>query len=201
QARQLFPGLPLFALVFTLGLAWLWHSRRTAVLSAAYAGLLVLDVLVLAYLGATFAGPATPLANLSRLGGANAPVDFGNEIRVVDYTVQPTHVAAGGTIVVQVQWQAVFDVDQSYWMLLQLADKQGNVANKDAVPAAGRPTTDWWHAGQVFTSHHRFDLPQDLAPGTYVLRLGLHPFDVWEWLPVRGQDMVALGTIQVTPAQ
>jgi hypothetical protein len=138
---------------------------------------------------------------LNRLGGASAPADFGSQVRVVDYAVQPVRLAAGGTIVVQVQWQAISNVDQSYWMLLQLADKKGNVTNKDSVPAAGRPTTDWWQAGQVFVSHHRLDVPPDLAPGTYSLKLGLHPFGVWEWLPVRGQDMIALGTIQVTPAQ
>ncbi len=96
-------------------------------------------------------------------------------------------------------WQALQDPGEDYWLLVQLVGTGEPVANQDGVPANGRPTTDWWHKGQVYTSLHKFKIPDDLAPGTYTLRLGLHPFERWEWLPVNGGDMLPLAKIDVVP--
>lgn len=199
QARQLFPGLPLFALVFTLGLAFLLPARQKAVLTTACGGLFALNIVVLVYLTTTFAGTPMRPDSLPALGAANVPADFGGKVRVADYKVETRQVAAGETLVVQVNWQALTGLDRDYWLLLQLTDSSGAVANKDGVPDAGRPTTDWWLAGQAFSSHHRFVVPADLAPGRYTLQMGLHPYGAWDWLPVNGRDMLALDTIQVTP--
>jgi 4-amino-4-deoxy-L-arabinose transferase-like glycosyltransferase len=198
QARQLFPGLPLFAIVFTVGLAYLSVDHTKIVLTTAYGGLFGLNLAVLVYLGAMFAGSPQNLATLPRLGGAAAPADFNRTIRVVDYRVEPTRVAPGGVVEVRLQWQALSAPTENYWLLLQLAGPGELVVNKDGVPSAGRPTTDWWRTGDVFVSHHTLIVPEDAAPGTYKLRLGLHPFERWEWLPVRGQEMLVLDGITVT---
>lgn len=198
QARQLFPGLPLFAIVFTVGLAYLSVDHKEIVLTTAYGGLFGLTLAVLVYLGTTFAGSPQNLATLPRLGGAAAPADFGNTIRVVDYRVEPTRVTPGGTVDVHIQWQALSAPTENYWLLLQLAGSGEEVVNKDGVPSAGRPTTDWWRTGDVFVSHHTLTIPEDAASGTYQLRLGLHPFGKWEWLPVRGQEMLVLDSVIVT---
>ncbi len=197
QARQLFPGLPLLALVLMIGLASWSAARQKTVLALSTMGMFALNLAVLFYLGATFAGSPQNLAALPRLGGANAPADFGHSIRVLDYRVEPTRVAPGGAIVVQIQWQALSATTENDWLLLQLVGAGNPIVNQDGVPANGNPTTDEWRAGQVFVSRHTLVVPNDATPGTYALRLGLHPFGRWEWLPVRGQDMLMLGNVTV----
>jgi hypothetical protein len=94
-------------------------------------------------------------------------------------------------------WQAIDNPRTDYWLLLQLASNENVVANQDGVPAAGRTTTDWWQKGQTFESRHTLIVPRDIAPGTYTLRLGLHPFGRWEWLPVNNREMLDLATIRI----
>ena len=196
QARQLFPGLALFAIVVTLGVAYLFGTRKKIALAAIYGGLFALNLAVLLYLNFTFTGAPQNLAMLPRLGGAAAPADFGHTIRVLDYRVDPARVAPGDSITAQIQWQALSDGTKNYWLLLRLGTEEP-VAQKEGVPSAGRPTTDWWQKDQVFTSHHTLIVPKDTPPGTYTLWLGLHPFDRWEWLPVHGNEMLGLGNIKV----
>ncbi|MBI5301924.1 MAG: phospholipid carrier-dependent glycosyltransferase [Chloroflexi bacterium] len=196
QARQLFPGLALFVIVLTLGVGYLFGTRKKIALAAIYGGLFALNLAVLLYLNVTFAGaPQNPTA-LPKLGGTAAPADFGNAIRVLDYRVEPARVAPGDSIITQIQWQALSDGTENYWLLLRLG-AEDPVAEKEGVPAAGHPTTDWWQRDQVFTSHHTLVVPKDTAPGTYTLWLGLHPFERWEWLPVRGNEMMGLGNIKI----
>ncbi len=196
QARQLFPGLPLAALVASVGLARLFRAREKLALAAWTAGSAFVAALVLLYLGTVFASPGAEAASIATLGG-NAPADFGKAIRVIDYRMAQSEVAPGGSARVQIEWQAQADVTENYWLLLQLTNAAGVVANKDGVPSGGRLTTDWWHKGERFVSAHAITVPADAAPGTYTLRLGLHPMGRWEWLPVGGKEMMELGKIAV----
>jgi hypothetical protein len=85
--------------------------------------------------------------------------------------------------------------------LFKLANADGFEINHDGVPANGQLTTDRWQSGQQFFSWHRIVIPPDAPPGTYTLKLGVHPFGRWDWLPVRGQEMLTLGTILLEPNQ
>lgn len=196
QARQLFPGLGLFAIVLTLGVACLFGTRKKIALAAICGGLFALNLAVLLFLIVTFTGTPQNLATLPRLGSATAPADFGNAIRVLDYHIEPAQITPGDSITAQIHWQALSDGTENYWLLLRL-DAENPVAQKEGVPSAGHPTTDWWQKDQVFTSHHTLVIPKDTAPGTYTLWLGLHPFKRWEWLPVHGNEMLELGNIKV----
>ncbi len=195
QARQLYPGLSLLAMVLVLGLARLFASRAHLALTLASAALLALDIAALAFLGLTFA-PPQPMLNFSPPSDS-AYADFSNTIRVLAYGVPTTRAAPGDTISVVVQWQALKDPSEDYWLLLQLVGAGEPVVNKDGVPGAGRYTTDWWRRGEVYLSLHTLRLPDDLAPGTYTLRLGLHPFGDSQWLAVRDQEMLELARIEV----
>ncbi len=196
QARQLFPGLPLLAIFFVTGLSRaLTAPARVAV--ALTAAQFALGVGVGFYLATLYAIPARDPATLTRFGAADAPIDFGNKIRVLDYLVTPTQLKPGDAITVQVNAQALRDPEANYWFLFQLVGAPGTVTTRDGVPSAGRATTDRWRAGQYFFSRHRISVPPDAEPGTYALTIGLHPFDKWDWLPVRGGDTFTLGRINV----
>ncbi len=196
QARKLFPGLPLLAMVIIAGLARLVPAYRKAAMTVLGVGWLGLCLGALLYLNGLYTAPAA----FAQIDASRTSADFGGTIRVLDYHLASTRVAPGATLAVQFDWQALKATREDYWFLLQLANEQDTVAHKDGVPAAGRITTDWWQPGQVLSSRHSFSIPKDLAPGVYTLSIGLHPFGRWDWLPVHGQDSLVLGTIQVTPA-
>jgi hypothetical protein len=196
QARLLFPGLPLLAIFLTVGLARVFAARRTFALAVWSIGWLAPAVGALIFLNSIYAPPMIDLARLPRLD-APAPADFGHTIRIVDYRVEKKQAALGDSIDVQLYWQALQAPSQNYWLLLQLAGKDDRVVNQDGVPSAGRLTTDWWQKNQVLTSRHTIQIPRDLPAGTYTLRLGLHPFGNWDWLPVRGQEMLTLEKIEI----
>ena len=185
------PGLPLLAVFLVAGLARLAPAYKKGVMLALSVGSLTLTLAVLFYLHALYAPPTVFAA--SNVVGA----DFGNTIRVVNYHVEPTRAAPGDAIVVQFDWQSLKTTREDYWLMLQLTDGTEAIAQKDGVPSAGRLTTDWWQTGQVLNSRHTLVVPQDAAPGTYTLRVGLHPFGRWEWLPVRGNDSLMLGKIVI----
>ncbi len=197
QARRLYPMLPLLALALTAGVAQIFRahaSRAVAVWSGALGGL---GIGALIFLGGVYAAPSQNLAQLPALGGAQAPSDFGQVIRVQDYRITQVRRADGVALAVEVYWQALQSPAENYWLLLQLADRNGSVAEASSVPAAGRRTTDVWRAGQAFVSTHTLIVPASVAPGRYTLRLGLHPAGVWDWLPVRDQEMLMLGVVEI----
>ncbi len=192
QARQVFAGLPALGTLLSAGILRLFQSQRLpAMIVTCGMGLVALaNGFNLAYQYA----PNFAVANTV----ASPALDFGKQIRIVDFRVDPPRTAPGGAINVQVEWQALNDLSEDYWLSLQLVSARETVATVEGVPGAGRTTTDWWQTGQVFSSHHTLVVPNDLSTGTYTLQLGLHPFGKWEWLPVRGQDMLPLAKIEVT---
>lgn len=197
QARQLFPGLPLLAIVIIVGLSRLFGSRRWIPAGVVSLGGPLLAASVLVYLSSVFA--VAPQYQPVTAAGRGA--DFGQVVRLVDVRIEPATVSPGGVITARFSWQALTRPSENYWLLLQLAGKGGPVASKDGVPGAGRLTTDWWDRGQVYVSRHQLTVPEDVTPGTYALRVGLHPFGRWDWLPVQGQDMFSLGNIVVAQGQ
>ncbi len=196
QARLLYPGLSLLAVFLVSGLARLFRPMQRLAIAVWVGGFFVLGLIMALYPLLVYPAPTYRSDSLAALGGVEAPADF-ETIRVLDYRVDRDRAVPGDKIAVDVYWQALSDPTEHYWLLLQLAGKDGAAANKDGAPAAGRATTDWWKKDQVYVSRHTLELPGDLPPGTYALQLGLHPFGRWEWLPVRGQDMLVLGRVNV----
>ena len=192
QARQVFAGLPAFAALLIAGIFRLIRHQQIPALILSCGMGLVASANV-SYVASLYA--PNPLAmNAS----SSIPIDFGKQIRVLYFRVEPQRVQPGDTVRVQIQWQALNDLTENYWLLFQFVGDNEPVVNRDAVPGAGRTTTDWWRAGQVFSSHHALVVPDDMAPGVYTLRMGLHPFGKWEWLPVRGEEMLTLDSISIT---
>ena len=197
QARRIFPGLPILAILLVAGILRFSQRYRnfTAIIFAG--GMASIGLATWIFVCAWYAPPSQSLNALPSLNQPMLSADFGGQIRVIAARVEHTNAAPGDSIPVQIYWQAQNNPTENYWLLLQLAGKDGIVANEDGVPSAGRVTTDWWQKDQVFASRHTLVIPKDAPPGTYTLWLGLHPFGRWEWLPVHGQDRLMLAEIQV----
>ncbi len=195
QARQIFPALPPLGVLVAAGILRL---VRKPVVPA----LIVMSAMGVIGLTNTFtiASAYTSTSQFAIIASANpssSSMDFGNQIRVLAFRIDPRSVAPGDTVTVEVQWQALTNISENYWLLLQLGGATDLVVNKEGVPSGGRLTTDWWQKDQVLTSSHRLVIPSDLESGPYLLQLGLHPSGRWDWLSVRGVEMLTLGNIVV----
>ena len=194
QARQLFPALPPLGVLIAAGILRL--ARKPAIPALiVVCGMGLIGLTTVSAVASTYA-PGSTLTNIT--APSSPPMDFGGEIRVLAFRIDPRQVAPGDTVVVEFQWQALKDLTENYWLLMQLGDPADPIVNKDGVPSGGLLTTDWWQKGQVLTSRHILNVPKDISPGTYARWLGLHPYGKWEWLPVSGNEMLFLGKVEIT---
>ncbi len=88
--------------------------------------------------------------------------------------IQPTWVA--------LQWQTAPGLDVDYSVSLRLYDVEGGlVSQQDFVLKNARPlTTSLWTAGEPVDTLSYFDLPAELLPGDYEIRLVVYDFETKE---------------------
>jgi len=196
QARLLYPALsPILIFLF---LGWRrWVSREHG-LTLAYGvgiGMFLLAVITpIRYIAPLYAPP--PRLDLSQLEGIEhgEEFQFGDQIRLLGYELETREPTPGETLGLSLYWQALKEIDQDYWLLIQIVDEGGEAhLTKDGSPSASRYATDLWKEGDIFSFQHRLYLPSDLPPGRYRLELGIHPFGTWEWLPIRDEKGTILG--------
>lgn len=187
QARFLYPALsPLLIFLF---LGWRQYVTRDHGITLAYGvgmGMLLLAVITpIRYIAPLYAPPRALTPSEVETIGHQTNLDFGDEIRLLGYELETTAVAPGETLSLSLYWQALKEIDQDYWLLIQIVDDDGEASlSKDGSPSAGRYATDLWKEGELIPSQHRFDIPRETPSGHYQIKLGLHPFGVWEWLPI-----------------
>jgi len=106
------------------------------------------------------AGPLALLGyNLARLGHEHEPG-------------LPIH--PGDVLHLVLFWQAK-GLSTDVEMLLELVDRAGQVRlTKRTSPLEGRLPASQWSQGQIMRDPHHLFLPGDLAPGNYILRLGVY---------------------------
>ncbi len=95
-----------------------------------------------------------------------------DELSLVGYDLDTDRVTGGDSVWLTLYWQPVTDVSHDYVISLQLLDATGS----EVTYWLGRPVrssypTDRWQAQQVVQDPWRLDLPSELSPGEYTLRL------------------------------
>jgi hypothetical protein len=112
------------------------------------------------------------------LGSIRPPVPldfvFLNELSLSGYELSTDRVTPGKSMWLTLYWQALTDVSHDYVIGLQLLDATG----AEATYWLGRPVrssyaTDQWQKQQVVQDPWRLDLPPEVSPGDYTLRLTL----------------------------
>ena len=72
-------------------------------------------------------------------------------------------------------WQARQTITTDYQVFVHLEDSAGRrVAQSDAMPFFNLYPTSRWSDDEIVRDYHDLDLPPDLSPGRYVLRIGLY---------------------------
>ncbi len=122
---------------------------------------------------------------------------FQDELSLSGYELNTDHVRPGQSMWLTLYWQALVKVTHDYVVGLQLLDATG----AEATYWLGRPvrssySTDQWQTHQVVQDPWRLDLPPEVPPGDYTLRLTL--FDAETQAEV---GRVTLGQVSVVRRQ
>lgn len=120
--------------------------------------------------------------------------------------VRPSTLASGGTDdALQLQGYDLFDapagysfrlfwetgpgVDRDWITYIHLTDSQGElVAQFDGPALAGLEPTSLWKPNSLYIDSRKLELPVDLVPGSYLLRVGLYSLESGERLPFQPDD-------------
>jgi mannosyltransferase len=96
-------------------------------------------------------------------------------LSLIEAGTPATAVAPGGSIPVEMMWQAVKPPGEPLVVVLQLLDAKGRVAaGLEAQPLDGRYPTQDWTQGELVRDRHSVPVPADLAPGSYRLVAGVY---------------------------
>lgn len=119
------------------------------------------------------------LANFrQRVGLTGATARNGQDRRTAVWE-EPLPARPGDTIHLLLRWQALAKVEEGYTVFVHLIDGANRpLVTLDYTPLGGSvPTHLWipkWLPGQRLLDPYRLVLPDDLAPGTYYIEVGLY---------------------------
>lgn len=86
-------------------------------------------------------------------------------------------------------WETGDGATRDWITYIHLTDAEGNlVAQFDGPAFAGLQQTSGWHSDSLYIDSRQLELPADLAPGTYLFRIGLYSFSTGERLPFQPDD-------------
>jgi hypothetical protein len=96
------------------------------------------------------------------------------ELRLMAYELDTDQLTPGGSMWLTLDWYALSDVRHDYVEALQLLDEGGTeVAYWLGRPVRSGYPTDQWQAHQIVRDPWRLELPSEVSPGEYTLRLTL----------------------------
>lgn len=138
--------------------------------------------------------------------GADIPTDlvYGESLRLLGLTAPAgLRVSAGDPLPISLHWALDAPTDARLTVALFLRTADGApVAQNDWQPGYGFDPTDSWTPGLPVWDHRAFDLPPDLAPGTYQLWVKVYDFidGAPRDLPVTGSQTLdgVIGVLPVT---
>ena len=112
----------------------------------------------------------------------------------------PTTITAGETLPLVLYWSPDKKPGTDYTVFVHLVNAKGDVqAQRDTQPRNGTYPTSAWPSGGVVVDEAGLTLPEGLAPGEYMMRIGLYlqrdgqavgAFKVADAPPGSGQDFV-----------
>lgn len=127
-------------------------------------------------------------------------ITLSEQASLVGFSLEDTKAAAGETIHLELVWQAVMEMSESYRVFVHLLGDDGRiVAQSDGLPANWtRPTTGWL-PGEFIRDGHSLTLPPELPPGEYMLVTGLYLPNGSRLQQPNGADVIILSSVIVSP--
>ncbi|RLT41918.1 MAG: hypothetical protein DWI61_02095, partial [Chloroflexi bacterium] len=130
-------------------------------------------------------------------------LQFGTDVELAGFTLQPAQPAAGSQLQLQLEWRALKTPPAELAVFVHVVAPDGTIiAQHDAVPANwARPTTGWL-PGEYVSDTHALQLPAS-ASGSYQVLVGLVDRATEQRLPVTGgtadAERALLTTITIQP--
>jgi 4-amino-4-deoxy-L-arabinose transferase-like glycosyltransferase len=203
MGRFLFPCLPAFTVLLSLGLSrffpgrWRWVGG--AVTAVGMAGLAVYALL--GVLAPGFGRPH-PLSDADIAAIPNrVDVEFAGTARLLGYRVTPTDVKPGDVVEVTLYWEPIAQTEHDYAVFVHLLSEAGTmVAQRDTYPGLGSYLTTVWEPGVVFADVYRVHVPETAyTPDTGYIQVGVYLPDGPRLTTSDGNDAVRLQTINILP--
>jgi hypothetical protein len=131
---------------------------------------------------------------------------FGEDIRLLGYDLDPADARPGGEVRLTLYWQAIYTPVDGYTVFNHLVGPDGQTYGQfDSPPVSDAWLTQTWLPGEIILDRRVIPIRPDAPPGEYQINIGLYTaFDLIR-LPVtlNGQpqagDQLALTSLQVTP--
>lgn len=110
----------------------------------------------------------------------------------------------GGELRLELEWESLVASDESFHVFVHLVDESGQrIAQRDGQPVLWMRPTSSWVPGETIVDRYAFLLGDDLAPGSYTLRVGLYrPKDGvrLRTSPPTREDSVVIGPFEIGAA-
>jgi hypothetical protein len=135
-------------------------------------------------------------------GGRTLGYEWDRQIVLVDYRLDTTALAPGGTFNADLTWSASRPIPSDYAASLQVLDEGGNKIGQSDV----RLQTSTWPVGARVTDHRTITISEEAAAGVYHLKLAVYdPATVSNLVLYRDQQLIPSGgllnlwTVRVLP--
>ncbi|HUW96961.1 MAG TPA: glycosyltransferase family 39 protein [Anaerolineae bacterium] len=116
------------------------------------------------------------------------------KVALLGHALSDDVLAAGGVLCLEMRWQGLTHILQSYSAFVHLVDAQGRMwAQHDGAPLNGLHPTTHWVEGEIISDPRELVLPQDMPEGRYRLQAGMYLPETMEHLPVLGAEGQPLG--------
>ncbi len=200
QGRLLFPALPAYAALASLGLSF-WTGRRLLWLGAPLAAALLGVALWALFTAIQPAYARPPQVTEAEVIAAARPryAEFGGEIALRGYRLQAEHVQAGEEIEVTLYWRALAQPAKNYSIFVHVADDPlRRVPQFDSYPGRGSNPTKLWRPGEAYADTHPLRFAADVSPGTYKVFVGVYDVATFQRLHLpNGEPWIVLQEITV----
>jgi hypothetical protein len=110
-------------------------------------------------------------------GGPEVDVDYrlGEHIQLERVRLTSETLVPGGSLTAVLIWNSDGKVKENYTVFCHLLAEDGTlIAQRDGPPIYGVRPTPGWRAGEIIEDSHEILLPDDLAPGEYLLSAGMY---------------------------
>jgi hypothetical protein len=124
-------------------------------------------------------------------GGTERAVDYrlGDHIALTRVRLSAETAAPGDVLTVVLYWESDGAVEGNYTVFCHLLSEGGELgAQQDNPPVYGVRPTPGWRPGELIDDSYDLVLPEDLAPGEYVLSVGMYAPDTADMSRVPAYD-------------
>lgn len=126
--------------------------------------------------------------------------NFGSEVALLGYTLEPDKAHPGETIELTTWWYPLQEMDRDYTAFVHILDPNGSLrAQQDKLLQSSQGATSQWEPGAIATEKYEILLAPDAPPGLYTMNLGVYYWETAERLSALDEsgERLSNDTVQV----